>query len=466
MAALHCRARVPLQASSGWLKRAASVRTVLLTLLVAAALPAPTPSCDRARSPAPQAAPARTARGRAALRRLSGDGLLAPCRPRPERARHRLHRRVLLLRLPAHPGRVPASSTPPASTPSAWRGSPRGRRAEGAARDGDHRRARASTTSRFREARTTLQGRRRACARARQGREGDAGRVRRLRVPVLRRGPPDAGGASPKHAAKVRAVLHAVPARRAPQRDPRRAGGAVRARPRQVLGDARRALREPARRCRAGDHQGARAASSASTREALGKVMASGQVRRRARDASKDAGNARRASTRTPVAVRQRPQARRCAHHAGARSPTPWTTSSSGTRTATPGPRTELTHGRALPRRRAGAARRPRSAEAAQRARAAAHGRCRRSRPPRRTCWCFVRTPAAGRHAAAAAAGGARRRRGRLPALGPDRLPRPVALERRASACTRPPASARSALKDGEVRGRHLGRRRRTGSAR
>ena len=115
--------------------------------------------------------------------------------------------------------------------------------ADGARGHRDHRRAQQVQPG-LQQGPRHLQGRR-AAVRRPEGRQGHPGRVQRLRVPVLRRGPPHPRGV--RQAARLGAAVHdALPPLAAPQRHVRRPGGAVRPRRRQVLAGARRALRQPA----------------------------------------------------------------------------------------------------------------------------------------------------------------------------------------------------------------------------
>ena len=206
-----------------------------------------------------------------------------------------------------------------------------------AARGGEDRRARRGGRSRRCSAwvvfRVIAPPARRACARARSrhgrrpiidladdvdperdhirgadGRAGDARRVRRLRVPVLRPG----RGGRPRAARVLRrrpALRLAPPAaqRRPPARPARRRGGRGRGRAGRVLGDARHAARPPGRRStRATCAATPRSSGSTSTasRRTCDRDVRAAASPRTSRAPTRAASPARRRSSSTAAATR------------------------------------------------------------------------------------------------------------------------------------------------------------------
>ena len=143
----------------------------------------------RGRAPAPPPRPPRRRRGRSPA---SPAWTSPPCRP-PRSASWPPCSPTSSATAAAPTPWAPASrSTPPAATPSAWRGSPRGLVADGLPAHRDHRRALQVLRRLPRPARGAQGGR--AHVQGRRKAPGDAGGVLRLRVPLLRHGPPAAGG--------------------------------------------------------------------------------------------------------------------------------------------------------------------------------------------------------------------------------------------------------------------------------
>ena len=182
-------------------------------------------------------------------------------------------------------------STQPASTPGGWRGWPRARRRRHAPRN-EIIVALSRYYQSFREPRAHVQGRRAHVHGRRRTRRSRWSSSPTSSAPTAPR-PARCWRSSPRRAPAGALLLPALPAaRRTPTRIPAGAGGAVRARPGQVLG--RCTTRSSRTRCRSASAAIKQLAEEARPRRRrVGQGDARrGTVQRRARGASKEAGKA------------------------------------------------------------------------------------------------------------------------------------------------------------------------------